>query len=257
MSEAETKEQNSEVLVLKNSRVEVEIDPRGAFVNRLVIDGQDVLYPRTLDNPKRGGIPVLGPTPGPVEGTGWGNLYSPQRMPSHGTDRLVDWTVSKQSADSITLSRFIGPSEFDFAGVKEYEIKLLGSGLQIVATITNHTDSPKEIGHALHPYLDAREGFSVETQELQPHFPLTPKKSVKLDGQGLSSVDFTIGANKYSMETDPGPVKWILWSDKPEDYVCIEPWYAGLGSGVLVSGESSSDFSVVIQKHPASSSQVS
>ncbi|HBC72965.1 MAG: hypothetical protein UX91_C0006G0158 [Candidatus Amesbacteria bacterium GW2011_GWB1_47_19] len=243
-----TNEAENVLICLRNDRVEAEVDPKGAFVNRLSIDGETVLFPRTSELPKRGGIPVLGPTPGKVAGTEWGHLYSDERMPQHGTDRVILWEIANMGDAQLRLRRYIGPAEFHFAGRKDIDIKLIESGLSMVTTIVNHTGSPKEIGHGLHPYFDTSHGFDVTTAGLADYFPLEPGKAVVTDGRGLGRIEMVIGGSNFVMETNPDPVKILLWSDKPDQYVCVEPWHADRGSGIIIPAEGSLQISTVIRK---------
>ncbi|MBU1200565.1 hypothetical protein KJ953_03460 [Patescibacteria group bacterium] len=90
-----------EILVLKSERVRAEIQTDGADLKSLTVDGKEIIFSPKLDNLKRGGVPVLGPTPGPVVGTEWEHIYP--NLPSHGTDRKTNWQVEQAHEGKIFL----------------------------------------------------------------------------------------------------------------------------------------------------------
>lgn len=234
-----------EPIILRNSRVSAEVTPQGAFVNTLSIDGNEIIFPRRKDNPKRGGIPVLGPTPGPVKGTGWENLYP--KMPQHGLDRVELWETKEQTETKIVSERILGPKEFLFSGRETIEIELLDNGLEISKSVTNFEEKQREIGSAFHPYFVADKETKVEPAEIADIYPPELGKPIKIK-PALTSVTINNKNGSYQILAEPEPVTTLVWTDKPEDYICIEPWWADTGKGDIIGPGETKKYSLTITK---------
>ena len=234
---------NPESICLQNDRVTVSISPIGAFVESVYIDSDEVVYKPKKDAPGRGGVQVLGPTPGPVAGQSWEHLYP--NMPSHGTDRKHAWDVLEQNERKAVFQRFIGPNEFLFVGVEEVEVTLLDDGVLISKTITNHEEKPREIGHAFHPYFAVTEKTTYQPEQIAELYPLTNGEAKILD-PGVSECTFTRDEKTYLVEAQPQPESTVVWTDRGDAYTCIEPWWAKLGKGVTIGPLETKTFTLKI-----------
>lgn len=236
---------STESLKLSNHRVKIEIDPQGAFLKSVVIDEKEVIYRPRNDEPGRGGIPILGPTPGPIKGSRWEGLYP--NMPSHGTDRKTSWLISKTKEDEIILKRTIGPSEFLFVGEVAVRLALLKNGFSISKTITNFEEKPREIGHGFHPYFVTTKDTQYSPDEIKKLHPLTPGEA-EIIKPGVSQIEMSIDEDLYTMLATPPPTQTVVWSDRPDLYECIEPWWAEEGKGDILKPNESKTYTLEIKK---------
>lgn len=236
----------TETLNLKNDRVTASISSQGALLESLLIDGDEVVYQPREDNPKRGGIPVLGPTPGPTKGASWEHVYP--EMPSHGTDRITNWDVVSRSERAVTLRRYVGPNEFLFAGKLEVSVELVENGLILTKSITNHEDKPREIGHAFHPYFAVGTDTTFQPQTIADHHPLTNGEAT-IVSPGEPVVYMQRGQSRYVIEANPNPVQTVIWTDNQNLYECIEPWWAEIGAGITIGPRETKTFSLKILKN--------
>jgi len=232
-------------ILLLNERVKVGVLPKGAFVESLIIDAVEVIYSPRRDNPKRGGIPILGPTPGPIENTPWAHLYP--SIPSHGTDRKLLWKVDGSTSNKVTLSRTLRPKKFLFVGKLQIDIELLKNGLSISKTIINMENKPRETGHAFHPYFSTDGGVNFEQEEIIRNHPLEEGKAVIIK-PGLPTIKYTKDGETYIIEASPPPTQTLLWSDKPDLYEAIEPWWSEIGKGIVIGPRESKTFTLKITK---------
>lgn len=235
----------TEILRLSNKRVNVEIDPQGAFLNSVIIDRKEVIYKRKDDNPGRGGVPILGPTPGPVKGSLWENLYP--NMPNHGIDRKVLWSVSEARKNEVVLKRTMGPKEFLFVGEIAIKFKLLKDGVSISKVITNFEEKSREIGNGFHPYFTTMKNSRFSPDIINKLHPLTPGKA-EIIKPGISEVTINTDNDSYLISASPEPVQTVVWSDKPDLYECIEPWWSEEGKGDVLEPNETKTYTLKIRK---------
>lgn len=240
-----SEEKKIESISLMNDRVVVEVSTKGAFVKSLKIDGKDVIFSPTKENPRRGGIPILGPTPGHPKGSRWENLYP--NMPTHGTDRNEVWTVNDQTDTNVVLQRVVGPKDFLFNGLLEVRVQLLASGLRILKSVTNLEDKPREIGSAFHPYFSVDEETEIAPDEVASYYPLKSGES-EIIKPGVANVRIKNRAGSFRIDAEPEPTTTVVWSDNPGAYTCIEPWWAESGEGDVVGPRETKTYSLVIAK---------
>ncbi len=245
----------SQPITLKNDLVIAKLDVQGAYLNQLLIDGINLIWRRFplaelgRASRRRGGVPVLGPTPGPVAGTTWLEKGVPETMPSHGTDRQVPWRVKIISAERLVLSRQIERKEFGSGPWKKsIEVVLIQRGIILTAKVVNLSEKEGEIGHAWHPYF-RRRGLvlSKDIEDVVKVGDLT--KSIVTSGSRIGrKVEFEFKGALYRLVVNPLPENWVLWSDCPEKYIAIEPWWAGIGYGVAVPPGQSTSFSMILER---------
>lgn len=243
----------SKPIILRNNLVTANIDAFGGFVNSLRIDGINILWRRFplaefgQVSRKRGGIPVLGPTPGPVKDTAWIEKGVPVTMPQHGTDRRVEWEVTELYGDMVVLERIIPESEFGIgASHKTARFTLLPTGVGLSATILNLEDHPIEVGHAWHPYF-RRWGLEITGKLAQKIAGQDLSKAVIVPGSEIGNeIALKFGGQALRILTHTTPLNWVVWSDCQNRYIAIEPWWAGIGQGVQVGPGQEESFSMSI-----------
>lgn len=234
-----------ETITINNSRVRAEVKPQGAFLESLSIDGKEIIYKPLKENPGRGGIPILGPTPGHIKDRAWEHLYP--NMPTHGIDRKVLWNIVEVAEDRVIFSRQIGPKEFLFSGAISVKISLLDNGVSISKIITNNEDKPREIGHGFHPYFTVTKDVSYKPQKIELLHPLTPGKA-EIIKPGIASITITDSTDIYTIEASPKPTQTVVWTDSPDKYECIEPWWAESGKGDILGPNESKTYTLLIRK---------
>jgi len=235
----------TEIITLGNETVTIEVSTQGAFLKSLLIENEEIIFTPREENPGRGGIPILGPTPGPITKEGWQTLYP--KMPSHGTDRALHWNLEKNEKNKVTLTRQIGPKEFLFAGKIAVEIEVLNAGVIISKKITNYEDKPREIGHAFHPYFAKDQHTTFEPSALSDLQPLENGVPIIIK-PGISMVQIRKGDNIYAVTANPQPIQTVVWTDNNEKYECIEPWWAEIGTGIFIGPRETKVFTMSILK---------
>ena len=232
---------------LSNGRVEAMVSSQGAFLESLFIDEKEVVFKPRPDNPKRGGIPILGPTPGPIKEQDWEYLYP--KMPSHGTDRTIIWDIDTEEKNKISFKRLIGPKEFLFAGEIKVTIELLDHGIKITKSITNYEEKPRQIGHGFHPYFSVNEDTEFTPQEIAELHPLENEKA-EIITPGIETVQIKQDEDEYEVVAKPRPVQTVVWTDDKTKYECVEPWWGRIGKGITIGPRETKTFTLEITKLP-------
>jgi galactose mutarotase-like enzyme len=239
------------VLETPDGSARAEVAPSmGALVTKLVVQGRDVLFADeaslTSDDPKaarRGGVPVLFPSPGRLKS----DLFEAEgrygSLPNHGFARDRPFAITKREGSSVslrldaddeTLSRY--PWQFAL----EIDLTLEARALHYDVRITNEDDETMPCGFGLHPYFLVRDKSRarVATGATRAWDNRT-KRHVDL----ALPIDFTTGeidlhlvdhwTRQLDLDTGDGPVRvtasdafrtWVLWTLEGRDFVCVEPW---------------------------------
>ena len=245
-----------ELLILSDEHAEsrVVIAPqRGALVTSFSVGGRELLYldRQTLnaaDKNVRGGIPVLFPSPGKLEGDCWHAEGRSGQMKQHGFARNLSWSVrggAPSGAAEITLSLDSSPltlSQFPWAFHAELSFALEGFELRITARVRNESDAPLPFALGYHPYFLAQDkrqvrintratrafdnvvkstlpftGFDLSRQEVDLHL---------LDhGSSASALHLGDGTS-ISLTGSPEFTHWVVWTLAGKEFVCLEPWTA-------------------------------
>jgi galactose mutarotase-like enzyme len=213
---------------------------------------REILYfdaERFADSSKsvRGGIPVLFPICGGLEGSA---------MPQHGFARDLPWQISGlPDGDGVQLSlsdtsatRELFPHRFELA----LEFRPEPQALAITARVSHRGDAgeaPLPFSLGLHPYfavpalesvrliglpaqaLDQAAGVLANTADLLSSLP----GGVDLLAGPTSAVRLEAGDIAISLETQAPLDLAVVWTDPPRPMVCLEPWTAPRGA--LSSGE--------------------
>lgn len=227
---------------------------RGGMLIGFGVEGEELFFLNkdTFQDPGanvRGGNPILFPISGQLENGEYMWEGKKYKMRNHGLARTSPWEVDSTNLDdeaSITL-RLESTEEmkksfpFDFEVLFTYILK--GSTLNILQEYINKSDSPMPFYPGFHPYFrstnkkihyqtDAKSYLDyndMKTHAVGEHIDITDKKeSIVL----LDSVKREIGfeltePNKRVLMTYGDEFKYIyIWSEKGQDFVCVEPWIA-------------------------------
>jgi galactose mutarotase-like enzyme len=232
---------------------------RGAIVTSLIVHGRELLYldRATFEDPTknvRGGIPVLFPSPGKLADDRWARDGLSGAMKQHGFARTKAWSVLANESntatlqlrsDAETLQQY--PWQFD----ARLELTLEDDRLQIATEVRNEDAKPMPFGLGFHPYfrvvdksrvrIESRAtrafdnvakamrpftGFDLSADEVDLHLVDHPDDHLDLD--------FDDGTRIVVRASDAYR-RWIVWTLKDREFVCVEPWTAS--GNALNSGE--------------------
>lgn len=252
-----------------NSRVVI-APARGAIVTSFCVAGRELMYfdQATFDDPEknvRGGIPILFPSPGKLEGDSWRDDEGRQHsMRQHGFARNLPWMVEAvgQSnasfllmSDESTLAGY--PSHFNAV----FHVALEGTHLRLGMQIHNTGNRPMRFGLGYHPYFrvdnkrgvrietDATRAFNNVTRKIEPFsgFDFTqPEVDLHLMDQTQTASRMTFDDGSAILVSGSEEFTyWVVWSVAGKPYICLEPWTCpgnALNTGErlieLASGES-------------------
>jgi galactose mutarotase-like enzyme len=227
---------------------------RGGIATRLTLSGEPILYmdDATLNDPTknvRGGIPVLFPQPGKLEGDAFVHAASGAKgtLRQHGFARNLPWEVvgtATDAAASATLrlasdaaTRAAYPWDF----VAEYTYTLDKDRLRIDQRFENRSATPMPFGAGFHPYFQvgqadkgrarigtpATRGFDNVTKTDVPvsTIDLTAKEvDLHLYDHGVVPCTLTLPGRTITVRGSPEFSHWVIWTLAGKDFVCVEPW---------------------------------
>jgi galactose mutarotase-like enzyme len=228
----------SAFLRLVRGEVAVGIVPeRGALVTSIVASGKELLYldRATLDDPTknvRGGIPVLFPYAGKLEG---GRLVAAgTSMGQHGFGRNRPWAVQEQSEGALRLrlvqdeaTRAQFPYDYD----ADYVVTLLPRGAEVRLRVRNRGTGPVPLSPGWHPYFrcptakkaqvtGSVEGFTADKlgDDREFDFGLVPPLTGETEFQvpELGTVRIAFSPEMRHMQ---------FWSQPGKDFICLEPFW--------------------------------
>jgi galactose mutarotase-like enzyme len=213
-------------MVTINNGIDIaHIEEFGARVTQLILNGVSIVRRDEGDNAKRSGIPILGPL---VDAnTGIWEKVAPT-MPQHGTDRITEWKIVEKSDLSVTFRReyegkdhpLIGEATLVFAFQDLYTFS-------ITRTTKNTSNNAVAVGTGLHTYFPPTATFKdIDV------FPLENGKSYHLDG--MSEIRMQIEGKAFMIEAHPTPIETVVWAENAEDHICVEPWWAKVGSAPIM-----------------------
>ena len=203
-------------IILQNQTARMCIHTQGAYVDSLSLLDQTVFFPKTTLTINgaaklRGGLHPCLPQFGPDGGSGLGH---------HGFGRTAKWLLAESSASSAGL--LLQQAE---AGYQDIDWRLdysLPQPDQACFRLSAHNrgKTPVRIAPGFHPYFYAADSeFTLGTR--------------KYDACNLNDVRFAAAAEKaavgrldLAISQKNLPV-FALWSDRADDYICIEPTAAG------------------------------
>jgi galactose mutarotase-like enzyme len=214
------------------------------MVTSLCLGQREYLYlePETLADPARnvrGGIPLLFPICGPLEGGVWAHEGQEFRMPQHGLARQAEWEILEQGPDWVELG-----FPFDEKTLKQYPFAFLlkvhyqveHRTLTIRQTYANRGPQEMPFQTGLHPYFRVQSPLSWDLpvqsyrdnerpdQPAQPWSGTIPEDRPVLDWElgGLTALQ--AGLQDIRLHYDQHYPYLVVWhlADKP--FWCLEPW---------------------------------
>lgn len=245
-------------VVLEGGGSLAEIVPsRGGLVARFRVGDDELLFldEATLADPAknvRGGVPVLFPFAGKVEGDRYELDGEQFRLTQHGFARTLPWEVVETAADehgarlamrlvANDATRAVFPRDFEL----RIDVVLRVGTLTLETTITNRDARPLPHAFGLHPYFRVvdKDRASVETDATEGW------ENTKRQPLAVGTIDFTRDELDWHLfdHTLPGTVlkraplrplrlEWstdfgvlVLWTLGGRNFVCVEPWVAPAG----------------------------
>lgn len=222
---------------------------RGGIVTRFLVGDRPVLYldESTLLDPAkniRGGVPVLFPSPGALAGERFRFGDATGSMKQHGFARQRPWTVASRDESSATLtlaSDEVTRAQFPWDFALTFRYWLEGTRLQISQHVENRSASPMPFAMGFHPYFFVPDGekarASIATTATRA-FDNTAKTTVPLTGPidlTLAEVDLHLDehatlrladGHRVVVSASPEFRRWVIWTLRSRDFVCLEPWTA-------------------------------
>jgi galactose mutarotase-like enzyme len=194
----------------------------------------------------RGGIPVLFPSPGKLEG----GVYAKGTLAQHGFARNLPWELvsTKTEDDARATLRLASNDEtrrnFPWEFVAEYTYILRGTTLRIEQRFMNTSDASAsgamEFGAGFHPYFHVKQsekGAARVGTAATRAFDNVTKKEIAIEGPidlARKEVDLHLldhGANPISLSPAGVTLRgssefshWVVWTLEGKDFVCVEPW---------------------------------
>lgn len=225
-------------ITIRSGNTEAKVAPeRGGIVTSFTVDGKEILYldRATFDDSTknvRGGIPVLFPNAGPLEGGDYDNL------PQHGFARRSSWKLTTQDEESVTMTLDADEQTrknypFDFK--LELNVKVDPTGKLIhTMKITNNGTEPMPTAYGTHPYLAYPDSSKPTLQtNISGLNPTEIDWSEEFDrpfanpGQVNIQVpnDDNNSPREVSVISNPTDFQtFYVWSLPGKNFVCGEPW---------------------------------
>jgi galactose mutarotase-like enzyme len=222
------------------------------MLTRLFVDDRPVLYldeASLLDTTKnvRGGVPVLFPSPGRLEGNRFATRGKTGAMGQHGVARGLPWDVVARTESEVELRLTHTEATlaaFPWRFVLTYRYRLVETGVRIEQRFeTEDAEMPFSAG--FHPYFQvpasdkararvvtaARRAFDNVTKreiELAGSIDLTAKEAdLHLVDHGGSEAVLELGdGRRVEVKASPPFSRWVVWTLAGRDFVCLEPWTA-------------------------------
>lgn len=247
------------VELLHASGAKAVINPAGGFVESWIsAEGLPLLFARqtTPQGKNRGGIPVCAPIFGPGETVG---------LSQHGYARNLNWSIDEQKDTSVRLSLDNPLSQKDdlppvYAGLgMELTVELLGTGVRETLVMYNVGIESCMVNPAFHPYFPLpSSGLAFDTQIIvdgqeQPLKDIDFAATRKVDTIREQTATLKTPQGDWTVISDGLPL-FVLWTDSPSGYVCIEPTESGFlkdGPATELRPNESRSYSMTITFSPA------
>jgi len=248
------------LVTLHAANTSVTIAPaRGALVTSFRVGERELLYldATTFADPKqnvRGGIPVLFPSPGKLEGDAWRYGVLHGSMKQHGFARTLAWDVVETLPDSLVLAlesnaTTLAQFPWEFRVILAFAVS--AGRLRLTMTVVNQSDSPMPFGVGYHPYfqVDDKARARIDTAATRAFdnvsksivaftgFDLTRKEvDLHLLDHGSSTGTLSYGdGSRLNVSASPQFTRWVVWTLAGKEFVCLEPWTSP--GNALNSGE--------------------
>ena len=227
------------------------------------VAGRELLYldEATLaDSTKnvRGGIPLLFPSPGKLEGDRFTRGAAGGAMKQHGFARELPWAVRDTGTNDAAFAtvaldanaRTLAAYPWEFAAQITFSLRAAVLRLDIV--VENRGAEAMPFAFGTHPYFLVRDkaaariatratrAFDNVTKKVGPFsgFDLTASEvDLHLLDHGSSSSELTWGdGSALAIRASSEFGRWVVWTLAGKDFVCLEPWTAP--GNALNTGES-------------------
>ncbi|MBM3205301.1 hypothetical protein FJZ41_00415 [Candidatus Shapirobacteria bacterium] len=227
------KEKSKEKIELSVGKTQATILLQGAYIQRLTLEGQDILFPDQVlkigdQEKRRGGIPLLFPWAGALAG-----------FPQHGFARNLPWKKLPVHRDILRKKALLELKSsketlkiFPYRFRLNLKVEINDKELFYLLTVFNEDKNLMPMAPGLHPYFKIPQGLkSLRTNinDFEPRnyqldqtlfFPLQP---VEFFQPGLGKIRVVYGQGFKRSEA-----KLACWSDQP-NYFCFEAWSSPLG----------------------------
>lgn len=239
-------------------RTSAEVVPTlGALVTRLSLGGRELLFlddatraaidadPEAVD-PKasrRGGIPVLFPSPGRLKA----DLFEAEgrygSLKNHGFARDLPFSITARDRAAVTM-RLEATEEtlahYPWRFALEIALSLTKTALVYRVTITNADDQTMPCAFGLHPYFAVTNKAGARARTLATHaWDNKTKRHVDVPQPidfGGGEVDLHLldhWTRHLDLDADGATIRvggsddfrtWVLWTLPERPFVCVEPW---------------------------------
>lgn len=221
---------------------------RGGMLSGFAIDKREIFFldRATFEDRSRnvrGGVPVLFPSPGKLEGDRWALDGRSGALPQHGFARNVDWQVLRQTPDGVAL-RLEVDAMLDWPWACRVDVTYTARGKTVTldTRVENRSAEKMPFGLGFHPYFAVadKRTFRLESTAKRA-FDNVSKQEVPFAASKLdltaSEVDLHLldhrnqgivfgfdDLPRVTIEADPAFSHWVLWSLPDRPFVCVEPW---------------------------------
>ncbi len=231
---------------------------RGALVARWQAGGHERLYldEATVADPTknvRGGLPLLFPSPGKLEGGRFARAGRSGAMKQHGFARDLPWTVERRAGASIDLALSssadtLAVYPWDFAAT--LQVSLSDAHLRLAFRVKNTGSAVMPFAFGIHPYFAVHDkaGTTIRTAATRAYdnvshqivpfrgFALaTGETDLHLLDHGSSESALAADGRRVVVRGSPEFRRWVVWTLPGKEFVCLEPWTAPRNA--LNSGE--------------------
>ncbi len=196
------------------------IDPVGAWLTNLSDDKGDVLFPKRLlmasdgSKKQRGGMHVCLPNFGPGGDSG---------LAQHGFGREVIWQPVEVQPDRAVFELANGKDGYETLH-STLLFALDGRSIDVVLKLENRGDEPLRVAPGFHPYVALGRGENSVRLNDEPYGMAELAGTEFFDdsvSMHLKTLHRSIAISSHQLPT------WAFWTDKLDDYVCVEPTVGG------------------------------
>jgi len=231
------------------------IPSRGGIITEWSYQNQDIFYldRERLKDPQlsvRGGIPLLFPICGNLVDNSYEHGGKTYQLPQHGFARNLPWEVTEQSTNqqaSITVTLKSNEQTkqgypFDFRLDFTYILK--ENTLELIYRHQNLSPESMPFATGIHPYFSVPDKDKLEFAIPSTQYQIKGDANIKtFNGKfdfSQEEIDFAfinLSSNiatvidrerqlKLTVEYDDNYVTLVFWTQKNQNFYCLEPWSA-------------------------------
>ena len=246
-------------LISSNGQHSIVVDHYGGRVLSWQHNDEHILFPEQvvavettthgIQYKVRGGLFIPFPHFGSTISSG--GIY----MPQHGWMRTINFKVTDYTAKTMILSGHLNQEVYGYSVYVSLVFQMSDTGFQVMIVIKNRDKKPAPLNAAFHPYLaNTRDWEEVElTRNGKIRIPVNLKNSsdpecktglkeyLTVDSKiteanakniiiirNLRKEDIRLSVRGFHNEIITSKAdhseKYLLWSDKREKYICVEPY---------------------------------